>query len=151
MKIKNSTGSTALILVLIVVLGIVIGGGIYLISKNVGGKGEVIPTTPATTGEEAEAGEGAGTTGSGGLNFSKKGTLLSREGGWVFLWDEPGRLAANVKLTFTNQSTCLFGGQEVDCDSLNNGPETYDYVGLEGNQTNGEVTVLRLEELELPQ
>lgn len=80
-------------------------------------------------------------------NFSKQGALVAREDAWYLVWDEPGNPAANAKLNFTPQSICLLGGENKDCGLINNGPESYDRVSLEGNNNNNEVTVIKVEEL----
>lgn len=84
-------------------------------------------------------------------NFSKTGAVVSREDGWYIFWDEPGRLALNLKLIFTPQSICLLGGEKKDCGLINMGPQSYDRANVEGNQNNGQLTVTKLEELSLPQ
>jgi len=184
-KVKSlrEKGFAPVYLIVIVVLGVVLGGGAYLVSKKVG-KRVILPKTEEkvtqlietsktikpTTEKQLETIKKTETSGktesqpqttiesTAGpvmptikVNFSKKGTLLIREDGWIFLWDEPGQLALNVKLKFTEQSVCIFGGREKDCPLLNVGPESYDYVSLEGNRNDGEVTVVKLEELKLPQ
>jgi len=184
-KVKSlrEKGFAPVYLIVIVVLGVVLGGGAYLVSKKVG-KRVILPKTEEkvtqlietsktikpTTEKQLETIKKTETSGktesqpqttiesTAGpvmptikVNFSKKGTLLAREDGWIFLWDEPGQLALNVKLKFTEQSVCIFGGREKDCPLLNVGPESYDYVSLEGNRNDGEVTVVKLEELKLPQ
>ena len=184
-KVKSlrEKGFAPVYLIVIVVLGVVLGGGAYLVSKKAG-KRVILPKTEEkvtqliettetikpTTEKQLETIKKTETSGktesqpqttiesTAGpvmptikVNFSKKGTLLIREDGWIFLWDEPGQLALNVKLKFTEQSVCIFGGEEKDCPLLNVGPESYDYVSLEGNRNDGEVTVVKLEELKLPQ
>ena len=184
-KVKSlrEKGFAPVYLIVIVVLGVVLGGGAYLVSKKVG-KRVILPKTEEkvtqliettetikpTTEKQLETIKKTETSGktesqpqttiestAGSVmptikvNFSKKGTLLAREDGWIFLWDEPAQLALNVKLKFTEQSVCVFGGEEKDCPLINMGPESYDYVSLEGNRNDGEVTVVKLEELKLPQ
>lgn len=136
-------------LLVIVVLGIVIGGGVYWAYKNVGKK-EISSTdkgkltepveTTSTTKPTIEK-----TTKTG--NFSKKGAAVAQEDGWVLIWDEPGQMAANVKLKFTDQSTCILGGEKKDCGLINLGPESYNRASVEGNRVGDEVTVIKMEEL----
>lgn len=185
MEIRNreNRGFAPIKLLVIVVLGIVIGGGIYLAYKNVGKKetpstfegklSETVETTESTkpaTEKEVETGGETGTTGetrekqstksestaksetsSVKGNFSQKGAVFAREDGWVLIWDEPGRMAMNVKLKFTDQSTCILGGEKKDCGLINMGPQSYDYASVEGNKSGDEVMVTKLEELKLPQ
>ena len=108
------------------------------------------PTTVAPTSKEPEQKEKSETPSTKG-NFSQKGAIFAGEDGWVLLWDEPGRMALTVRLIFTDKSTCIFGGEEKDCGLINMGPESYDYASVEGNRDDGEVTVIKLEELKLPQ
>jgi len=102
---------------------------------------------PNLTSEQKEKSETPSTKG----NFSQKGAIFAGEDGWVLLWDEPGRMALTVRLIFTDKSTCIFGGEEKDCGLINMGPESYDYASVEGDRDDGEVTVIKLEELKLPQ
>lgn len=156
------------------VLGIVIGGGAYGIYRHTSQKSgsqtflkeeQVQPTavqTPksleptiakSTTAtpklKEQEQGKKPESTIAKG-NFSREGAVMAREEGWILLWDEPGRMAMNVKLKFTDQSVCILGGEEKDCALINMGPQSYDRVKVEGNRTGDEVTVTKLEELKLP-
>jgi hypothetical protein len=159
---KNQ-GSLLIKLLAIIVLGIVIGGGAYLIYSRMGGSPtfktpvEKTPLSVETRDNAVDSGSlTSGTetetqTPSVVVNFTQQGSLFVRDGSWVFLWDEPGQIALNVKLKFTDQSDCILGGEEKDCGLINNGPEDYDYVSLEGNREGDEVTVVKLEELELPQ
>lgn len=84
-------------------------------------------------------------------NFSHEGALFAKENGWTFLWDEPGRLALNVKVKFTSKSICILGGEKKDCALINMGPESYDRVSLEGERSGDEVTAIRVEEVKMPQ
>jgi len=115
-------------LIAIVFLGIVIGTGVYFTYKT--------ETTKTTTAKG---------------NFSKKGAVVAREDGWILVWDEPGRMAMNIKLKFTDQSVCILGGEKKDCGLINMGPQSYDYASVEGNESGDEVTVGKLEELKLQQ
>jgi len=138
--------------------------------EKISGPVETTETTKPTTEKAVETGGKTGATGeTGGKqsttpgstaksetsptqgNFSKKGAVFAREDGWTLLWDEPGRMAMNVKLKFTDQSICILGGEKKDCALINMGPQSYDYASVEGNRDDGEVTVIKLEELKLPQ
>lgn len=143
-------------LLVIIVLGVVIGVGAYAAYNNLGEK-EVLPTLKEKISEPAEI------TGTAKLttpesttkpgvplakgNFSKKGSLFAREDGWTLLWDEPGKLALNVKLKFTDQSVCILGGEKKDCGLINMGPESYNRASVEGDRVGDEVTVIKMEEL----
>lgn len=156
----------------IVVLGVLIGTGAYVLYKN---STRIFPQTPNE--KLAEPVESAKTTipatekkveteGSKQStkpestakpetpsikgNFSKKGAVAAREDGWTLIWDEPGRMAMNVKLKFTDQSICFLGGEKKDCGLINMGPQSYDFVSIEGDRSDSEVMVIRLEELKLP-
>jgi len=137
-----------------VILGIVIGLGGYKAYDYFGRKTTLPTLTEETVGGTQEVSSGqSNDTGSELLakgNFSQKGTLIGQEDGWVLMWDEPGRLALNVKLKFTDQSICLLGDEEKDCALLNMGPESYEYVSVEGDKTDNEVIVIKLEESKLP-
>jgi len=55
----------------------------------------------------------------------------------------------DAKLKFTDQSICILGGEKKDCGVISMGPQSYDYVSVEGNKSDGEVTVIKFEELKL--
>lgn len=157
-------------LLMIVVLGIVVGGAVYGAYRYIGQKpGALIlpkggvgqptitretknlkPTTKAATAtpelKEQEQ-KGKAETSSAKGNFSHQGALIAKEDGWILLWDEPGRMALNVKLKFTDQSVCIFGGEKKDCGLINLGPESYNRASVEGDRVDDEVTVIKMEEL----
>lgn len=87
-------------------------------------------------------------------DFVKDGNLkLSGEGSematWVLLYDEPGQLALSATLILNNRSKCNFGKDEQICSEkhFENGLR----VHLEGTKNGNEVTVIKLEELKLPE
>lgn len=137
-------------LLTIVALGVLIGGGVYAIYKK---STKITPqfvkekvsepiTSKSTTKPE---------TPSSKANFSKRGHLsVQEDGSLVLVWDEPGKLALNVRLKFTDQTICILSGEKQDCGQINREPENYDYVSVEGSRNDGEVTVTKLEELKAP-
>lgn len=161
----------AVSLLAIVVLGIAIGGAAYglyrytgqrlgsrtvpveeIAQPTVAQKPESLePTTVKSTttvpksNEQEPKGKSAAPAIKG--NFSKKGAVFAREDGWTLLWDEPGKLALNVKLKFTDQSICILGGEKKDCGLINMGPESYNRASVEGDRVGDEVTVIKMEEL----
>lgn len=142
----------AVSLLAIVVLGIAIGGAAYGLYRYTGQKSESLePTTVKSTttvpksNEQEPKGKSAAPAIKG--NFSKKGAVFAREDGWTLLWDEPGKLALNVKLKFTDQSICILGGEKKDCGLINMGPESYNRASVEGDRVGDEVTVIKMEEL----
>lgn len=179
-KIKNlyGEGFGPIKLLVIVALGVIIGVGAYVFYKNPTSIIPWVPneklaepgeTTETTTEKAVETGGKTGVTEETGSkqstppesamkseksstkgNFSQAGALMAREDGWTLLWDEPGRMAVNIKLKFTDQSICYLGGEKKDCGLINMGPQSYDRVSVEGNRTGDEVTVTKLEELKLP-
>lgn len=169
----ENRGVVPIKLLVVVVLGVIVGAGAYVFYKNptriipqapnekLAEPVETTKTTKPTTEKAVETGGGKQSTKpestakpetpSAKGNFSKKGAVVAREEGWVLIWDEPGRMAMNVKLKFTDQSVCILGGEKKDCALINMGPQSYDYASVEGNRSNDEVTVIKLEELKLPQ
>lgn len=77
-------------------------------------------------------------------DFTRNGTLINKEGDWIFLYDEPGKLALTLKLEFTNISTCDFGEGKKRCDErqLEEGTR----VKINGYEKNNELTVIELEQ-----
>lgn len=176
LKLKNKKlkGFTRANLLVIVVFGIVIGAAAYGIYRYLGRRPatsilpeeelsqsfeeqkteSLEPTEKSTTAtpkpKVEEQGEKSESTTAKG-NFSKEGALFVAEERWTLLWDEPGRLALNVKLKFTDQSICYLGNEKKDCGLINMGPQSYDRVNVEGNRIDDEVTVIKLEEVPLPQ
>ncbi len=137
-------GFTFIILIIIVIIGVVIGVVVYTVqTKSVPAIETAKPTTQASPANSEAPSVKA--------NFSKEGAFFARDDGWTFLWDEPGRLALNVKVKFTDQSVCLLGGEKKDCALINMGPKSYDRVSLEGERNGDEVTATKLEEVKMPQ
>ncbi len=133
-------------LLIIVVLLVVVGVAGYLVYQSNGQKPVGQPTinqeSNITPKSEAPSDKG---------NFSQKGNVsIQEDGGLWLVWDEPGRLALNVKLSFTGESTCILGGQKKDCGLLNKSQENY-YANVEGEKSGNEVTVDKLEEVKPPQ
>lgn len=166
MKELTEQGMTPIIFLLIILLvGVLIGVGIYFLSsgsalplkttetiKPTAPASQISPTsTPSIPVSPTLASSKQTEASSITVNFSHTGSVFAQDDGWTFLWDEPGRLALNVKLKFIDQSVCYFGGEKKDCGSINMRPESYDHVALEGKRNGDEVTVIRLEELKLPQ
>lgn len=123
-------------LLIIVVLVMLVGGIVYWTysSKPAGEQAVVKQDSSATKG-----------------NFSQKGNVSIQEDGSLWLvWDEPGRMALNVKLKINNGSSCILGGQKKDCGLLSKSQENY-YVNVEGEKSGDEVIVTKLEESTPPQ
>jgi len=147
----NKKGKTLIVVLAIVIIGAGLGVYRYLSQK---------PVSPPVTSEPSAIEEkptdlepvdesASEPVDSLEANFSKRGSLMTREEGWIFLWDEQGRLALTVKLNFADNSVCYLGGAKKDCGLINMGPESYDIVQVEGNRSDGEVTVIKLEELKM--
>lgn len=134
-------GFAYIFLLIVVIIGVVIGFLIYILSNN-----GILQTPPQASPASPETSSVKG-------NFSHEGAFFAREGedGWTFLWDEPGRLALNVKVKFNDQSICYLGGEKEDCALINMGPKSYDRVSLEGERNGDEVTVTKLEEVKMPE
>ncbi len=146
-----------MILLIIVIIGVIVGVLVFILSNNQSKEKITRPTpVPATEAGKPTAPTSPTNSETPSIiksNFSHEGALFAQEGedGWTFLWDEPGRLALNVKVKFTNQSICYLGGEKKDCALINMGPESYDRVSLEGERNGDKVTVAELEEIKMPQ
>lgn len=80
-------------------------------------------------------------------DFSKDGNLRLKigeetEGQWMFIYDEPGKMAANVLLDFNNRSICDYGNGEQICNTKKF--EIGQRVHVEGNINGDLLTVLKL-------
>jgi len=140
--------------VIIVVLLVVVSGGAYFIYQSIGQRSGSVAVPQAEVGQPA-MNQRPNTVLESGIptekgNFSQTGNLSAQEDGWSLVWDEPGRMALNVKLKFTEQSSCILGGEKKDCGLLNKDEGSY-YISVEGNRNEDEVTVIKLEEQQPPQ
>jgi hypothetical protein len=88
------------------------------------------------------------------VNFREGGNILnwdvqteSYTDEWTFLYEKPTNPAISVNLTFNKDSLCDMGDGYQSCDqsTFTNG----DFVELEGNRVGGEVTVIRLQKVDL--
>jgi len=140
---RNSSEKGLAMILLLIVLGVVVAGGVYVLSKKPineklgNDTNSQISSVPQTSPVLSPA-KG---------NFTKKGNLSLQENGDLFLvWDEPGNPAANVKLKFTAQSICIIGGIGKDCNLAKTITEGSSYVEVEGNLADNKVEVIKLEE-----
>lgn len=160
MNSKNTSRGISALLVIIaiaVVVGLTYTGGKYL--KKTTPPDQVITEnidTPKPSQNNNGTDENAGALEDAAepleVNFSTGGMIFdeNRKTGvkeWTFLYDEPGRLAIDVKLIFTDQSMCALDGPEKACDMDNFDWTKYaedTYFDLEGHKEGNEVTVVKL-------
>lgn len=88
------------------------------------------------------------------VNFHESGYILNWDAQtesytdeWTFLYEKPTNPAISVNLTFNKDSSCDMGDGYRQCDqsTLTNG----DFVELDGNGSGGEVTVIRLQKVDI--
>jgi hypothetical protein len=133
-------------IVVLIILIIVVGAG-YGVYKYFGPKTIFLPTGLSVKKESESVPKEPAT-----INFSQSGNVLNWDSrtesyteDWTLLYEEPGNPALSVKLVFDENSRCDVGeGEEVyDRSKLNNG----DRAKIEGNKSDGEVTVVTLKKL----
>ncbi len=131
-KKTKEQGFSFIIVLIIVIVGVAIGVIVYILNNNQSQtdnevsnngilqtlkekvspskpaeetKSQTMPVSPKPTSSQSSE------TPSAKANFSQEGALFAKDDGWVLLWDEPGRLALNVRVKFNNQSGCYLGGE----------------------------------------
>jgi len=163
MQSLREKGLTSIVILVIVVVGVAIGGGVYFLSKKssnlklrVPGKGagvvdQTVPGVETQPNSQVSPSQQVSPVVSQAqVNFTQKGNLSLHEDGSMYLvWDVPGNPAVNVQLKFTDQSTCLIGGKN-NCALLKKFADGLAYCQIEGNRVSDLVTVQKLEELQLP-
>jgi len=86
-------------------------------------------------------------------DFIREGSLRPKqendEEQWMFLYDEPGRLALNVVLDFNNRSKCDYGQGEQICNTKKFEPGQRAHMeGLKNGDLVKVITLKFMEELE---
>jgi hypothetical protein len=142
-KLHAQKGLVPIIVVVLVVVAIVAGYGVY----RYFGLDSASPTANPSVSEQPAARQGALE-----INFTETGNILNWNAQtesymeeWTLLYEKPGNPAISVKLVFNDDSLCDLGEGESVCDKakLSNG----DRAKVEGNMKNGEVTVVNLTKL----
>lgn len=78
-------------------------------------------------------------------NFEQQGNLISQQGKrWILIYEEPGKPALTVKLSFTQSSVCDLQQGKKPCSEYDKYGESGDRVKVVGEKKNGTVEVKKL-------
>lgn len=149
--------------VLIVLLFIVIIAGIAFFLKSSWGGGE--DTWLCTENGWVKHGNPSSTEPIGGCGtekekpvqvsttpFSEIGNLSSGSGGFVLVYEEPGKPALRVNLGFVSSSTCNYSGSDEPCINFSRTiGDVGDRVKIDGERAGDFVTVSKMTTIESDQ
>jgi hypothetical protein len=132
--------STLAIVVAVVIIAVL---GFFVWRLKIDNRAARVGATPSPSADASATPTPTPTFSPVKVNFTKTGNIVgSKEQGFGFIYEEPGKPALSASLKFTNGSICNSGVGFVSCDRAT--WTAGDRVTVEGNKSGDTVTVLRL-------